>query len=441
MQARELAVVAHRAYAARQVDRALELCRLAIASEPSNPVGYNTRGAILTEEMRHDEARDAFANAVRVAPAAPEYRVNLAYSLALKGEFEAAESELIEALRLNPAFGPAYQNLSWVRRAADCLVHLDALERLKAAGVGDAVARSQYCFALGKWYDDLQEYDRAFPNFKEGNDLLRVHYDRRAVEEHVKSLKTVWSRQFVQDLGGSGVESDKPVFIVGMPRCGSSVLEHKLASHPHVAALGERPDISRIADAISGNHPRKATYPAWARDLPREAYQGFGVRYLEKFERLHPGKRRLIDKNLLNFNYLGLIRGMFPNAAVVDCRRDPIDTCLSCYFQNLKTDHFYKFSLETLVHYYKSYEEIMDHWNSIFQDAVPFQYETFVQDPVDQIDRVLRAIGLECESGGGGSPHIQTSSAFQARQPIYADSVARWRRYEKHVGPLIAAFG
>lgn len=420
---------------------ALRFSQDAVAAAPDDPGALNALGVAQSMEMMHDEAEASFAAAVKLAPDVAAYRVNYGFALILKGEFDKAEAELLEALRLDPASAPAYQNLTWIKPATRGDAMIDNLEALRADPPKNAAEHAQICFALGKCYDDIGEYDRAFACFKEANDLATGGYDFQLSEQFFDAIKLVWTKEAVDKARPLGFRDPRPVFLVGLPRCGSSLLETKLAEHPDIAALGERSEISRVSESLAKHNPNRRPYPGWAIDVPVEAYQGFGKLYVEKFAGLRPTARRWIDKNLLNFSFVGLIRAMLPDALIVDCRRSPIDTCLSCYFQNLRDGHLYKFRLESLGHFYRRYHDLMEHWRAIDEAILRVDYETVVADTAGEVARLLGAMDLAPAAGGTGATHIKTSSAFQARQPIYETSVARWKNYEKHIGPLIEALG
>lgn len=433
------------AYQAKRFHEAIDLGRRAVTADPDNPWAHNLLGAACAEEMEFAEARRAFAAAVAAGPDIPLSHVNHAYALILDGAFAEAEAALRTVLRLDPAFGPAFINLSWIYKAQAGDALIGQLEALRACGPGsaDAQTRVQYAFALGKFYDDIGEYDRAFACFREGNELSRVACD---IDQHARVFartREIFTAACMRKIKSAGWRSDKPVFIVGMPRCGSSLLEDRLARRADIGALGERPDISRIMMLISANHPRGARYPDWASELPAEAYARFGRHYVETMEARFPTAARLVDKNLLNFKFLGMIAAMLPDAAIVHCRRSALDTCLSGYFQLLRPEHDYKFALDSLGRYYRLYMEIMDHWRDAIGGLLTVRYEDFVSAPDAEFARVAAFLGLgdiQIEDRAA-TRSIQTSSAFQVRQPVTKSSIRRWRNYEKHLGPLIDALG
>lgn len=443
--AHDLVAAGNAAYRAGRFHEAIDLGRRAVAADGDNPWAHNLLGAACAEEMEFGEARRAFAAAVAAGPEIAISRINHAYALILDGEFAAAEAELRTALALEPMSGPAFLNLSWIHKACagDPLIERLEEARRRSADSSDPQARVQYAFALGKLYDDIGEHDRAFACFREGNDLSQVACD---IEGHVRrtaAIKSIFSRDFVREARRHGHKGDKFVFIVGMPRSGSSLLEDRLARHPLIGALGERPDVGRIVGLISANHPLGKKYPDWAPELPRPAFARFGGHYAASMEAKFPAAARLIDKNLLNFRFLGMIAGMLPEARVLHCRRNPVDTCLSCYFQLLRPDHDYKFDLAALGRYYRLYADLMTHWEEAVGDIAAFDYETFVENTDGEYARALAVLGLDdAPTAAAAAPRsIQTSSAFQVRQPITRASSGRWRNYERHLGPLIDALG
>jgi tetratricopeptide (TPR) repeat protein len=441
-EARALIAAGNAAYNAGRFVEAADLARKAAAADPDNPWAHNLLGAACAEEMEHEESRRAFEAAVGADPKIALSHVNLAYAQILAGAFADAEAHLRTALAIEPDMAAAFLNLSWIHKAAPGDALIARLEDLRRRPGVNRETRALYEFALGKFYDDAGDYDRAFACFRAGNDLYGVAPDPEVWPRYLAGIRAVFDEISVAARAGAGFASDKPVFIVGMPRCGSSLLEDRLARHPLVAALGERPEVSRIARKI-GDNPARTPYPDAVAGLPHEAFADFGRNYVEAFEARHPGAARFVDKNLLNHRFLGLVRIMLPGAAVIHCRRDALDTCLSCYFQRLRPDHSYKFSLAALGAYYRAYDALMAHWDAVLGAMIVADYEAFVENPDAQYARILSALGLDPAALATEAParHMQTSSAFQARQPLNRASVGRWRNYEKHLGPLIEALG
>ena len=427
--AEELIAAGNAAYSAGKFAEAIDIGRRAVAADPRNPWAHNLLGAACAEEMELEESHRAFAAAAAANSSIAISHLNLAYALILAGAFADAEAHLNAALQIEPDMAGAFLNLSWIRKAAPGDEIIGRLETLRRRAGSDPQSQILYSFALGKWYDDVGEFDLAFQCVHEGNKLSGVKFNSAVFERHFGAIRSILTKPFMDERRGAGHRNSRPVFIVGMPRCGSSLLEDRLARHPSVAALGERPEISRILAAIGSHHPKGLRYPDWAPDLPLSEFARFGQLYVEKVGARFPQAERLLDKNLLNFQFAALMKAMLPDATIIHCRRDPIDTCLSCYFQNLRPNHAYKFSLTSLGFYYRLYADLMAHWSGIIPDIAAIDYEAFVSRPDDEYGRILSLLKLPNQplSSKSEPRQIQTSSAFQARQPVTPTSIGRWR--------------
>jgi hypothetical protein len=443
MSRREIAAQVGRLLKTGETAEARALAERALSLAPHDATAHNVMALVETAEHRHDKARLHCQAAVVADPQNPHLRVDLAYSLIIAGEFDAAREELARALTLDPALASAYQHLVWITKVRDGDPIIETLRRLKDAPGLDDRTFAIYAYALGKCYDDIGEYDLAFECYKAANDRQVGGYDRAAQERRFADIKRVWNAEFIEERRRRGFACDKPAIIVGMLRSGSSLLEARLASRPDVVALGERTEIVRIAASIERNHPLRAPYPFWGPDLPKEAFAGFGRIYVDRMSAESPAAARFIDKNLVNFAYVGMIRAMLPDALILESRRSPIDVCLSCYFSNLVGRHAYAHDLADLGHYCRLYMDLMNHWRDAGADVIVVDYERFIEDPEGWTRRLHAAMGLG-ETSAEGAAHrapIATFSAFQARQAVYHSSVSRWRNYEKHLAPLLEALG
>lgn len=425
-------------------DAARRLAGDALAATPGNATAFNALGRIETSAMNFDEARQWHKRAVDAAPDNSSFHVHLADMLIQMGEFSEAEEVLNALLTKDPANGAAWQFLAWIKKATASDPLIGKLQDVLNQDTGAKRNRARLLFALGKWFDDLGEYDKAFEQYREANRLRATAFDRNALLALIERIKTVWTKDFIDARKAGGFQSEKPVFIVGMPRSGSTLLERKLCADPRIKALGERPEIIKIANLITRNHPRKVPYPDWAPDLPIEAYGGLGKLYVEKFETMHPGAERFLDKALTSFGYVGFIRAILPKAHIIEARRNPLDTCLSCYFQDLNDAHNYKADLSSLGFTYRLYADLMEHWKCAIDRFTRVDYERFIGNADENAQSLRNEIGLaplENEKNSDEKGGINTWSAFQARQPVYKSSVARWKNYEKHLGPLIEELG
>jgi hypothetical protein len=308
-------------------------------------------------------------------------------------------------------------------------------------------------------YHDVGRYDEACMNYREGNalrDQAAARLNRRFIAEgYIKATDDIMNaytaEQFkkIRSIGALGDDEYTPIIIVGMPRSGTTLTEQILASHPMGAGAGELPDIGELArqiDRRGDDDKERLSYPQNIELLDEERAIELASRYLARLRELCGDSPRVMDKMPGNFNYLGFIAHLFPGAKIIDCRRDPIDNCLSCYMQNFSRRHEYSNDLEHLAIAYKEYERIMDHWNEHL--PIPIyrsQYEDLVENHEESMRKLLDFCGLEWDDSvlefHKTKRNIQTASVVQVRQPLYKTAIKRWKNYEKHLKPLIEGLG
>lgn len=389
---------------------------------------------------RLDEAAASAARALELAPDAAD-AVTLLGSLAIdRGRFDEAESLLRKALALSPDLPEALIGLTALRRmTADDAPWRAAATRALAHGLPVAHAIGLH-HALGKYHDDLGEADAAFEHHRRGHALAhhsRPPYDRAATSSRVTRTLSTFDRHALAQLKPAGQPSDRPVFVFGMPRSGTTLAEQILASHPEVHAAGEVLFWQFAADA-------ELAAPAGERTATVAA---LGQRYLELFAALPAAKRRVVDKLPSNFKNLGLIHAALPQARFIHLERHPLDTCLSIYFQGFTAAHAYAADLSDLGHYYREYRRLMAHWRTTLpsEALLEVRYEALVDDPETWSRRMLDHSGLSwdprCLAFHRTERAVLTASNWQVRQPISKGSIGRWRRYERFLGPLREALG
>ena len=299
-------------------------------------------------------------------------------------------------------------------------------------------------YLLGRLQDRADDYDRAFSHYYKANTLLPSHFDRKGHRALVEVLRSGYSREAFPSLARSVCKDERPVFIVGMPRSGTSLVEQILASHTQVFGAGELNHIKTLAgELLHGQESRLSAHLAGLRSPQLDA---LADRYLNLLGREATEARRVTDKMPANFLWLGLIAQMFPRAHVIHCVRDPRDICLSIYFQQFSQAHPYAQDLDDLVFYYRCYETMMSHWQQVLDlPLLEVRYEQLVDDLEGQARRMLDFLGLTWDEGclrfHRSGRAAATASWGQVRQPIYTRSVHRWRRYQAHLHPLIAEFG
>lgn len=427
-----------------EIVRARALAEHALAEAPHDAAALNTMGLVETADHRHGEAAHYYEQAAAANPRDAAYRVNLGYSKVLSGDFDGARHEFDRALAIDPTNASAYQNIAWITKVAAGDPLIDRIRTLAAHAIPGSEDYIKYCYSLGKCLDDAGDYEGAFEAYHRANECQRSHYDARRHEGFFDTIQNFWTADRLVKLRPFGSPSRKPVFIIGMPRSGSTLVEEKLSNDPRIAGLGEVPDIIRMSAVMQRHHPRKAEYPQWCGDCPVDAFGGLARLYLEKYEVRFPVAERLINKSLLNFAYAGMIAAMFPEGTIIETRRNAIDTCLSCYFKDLKGAHQYSVRLNTLGHFYRLYVRNMRHWKETLPNLVSARYELFIQDADRGTSALKTAMGLNGDpnkEADGQRRFVQTFSAWQVRQPIYTHAIARWKNYEKHLGPLIDALG
>ena len=304
--------------------------------------------------------------------------------------------------------------------------------------------RCYFSFAAGKITDDHGDYGAAFRHYREGNRLRAIEWNSGADVALGDSVLRHYDAAEIQRGSELGLADVSPIFIVGMPRSGTSLVEQILASHPQVFGAGELKDISAIADDMQKRVQPAMNYPGFLAHLPAEAFQGYARAYLDRVAGLAgSADLRGVDKQPFNFYHLGFIRQLFPRARIIHTVRDPLDVGLSCYFQNFATGVEFSFDLENIGSYYTIYRRIMDHWDQVMPGAIhELSYADLVADPEPAVRALLEYCELpwddHCLDFAGTERRVATASAWQVRQSLYQRSVGRHRHYEKYLGPLRA---
>ena len=419
-----------------------KFCADALKSEPNHLGALSLYAEIKAVLGHHDEAKALYAKAAEVAPENKVSLLNLGSSLKGMGDFDGAQDLLLKAIKLDKTFAPAYYTLAGIRKFKPGDPLIADFEYMKKRVYGNALYRCVACFALGKIYNDIGEYDLAFENYDEGNKRRRARFDYNELKAVLNGLRKAVPPSALKDYEGLGHPSKKPVFVVGMPRSGSSLIEDLLSRSGNIVGLGEPPDIEYL---FNGNFRLKRAPETGAVEFVREVqpfqFRAIGEQYLNYMHKFSKDADRMVDKNLFNHAFVGFIRIILPNASIIHTTRDPIDTCLSCYFQNFTEGHDYSYDLVKLGQQYAAYVDIMSYWQEMMGDQIfEAPYEKVIEDKDAAIDQLYAHIGLTApEKSSLEQPAdraIPTASAWQARQPIYKTSVKRWKNYEKHLGPL-----
>tara|TARA_R110002111_G_scaffold262875_1_gene342502 strand:+ start:48299 stop:49645 length:1347 start_codon:yes stop_codon:yes gene_type:complete len=379
--------------------------------------------------------------AIALNPQIPEYHHNLAAVYRLVGDFTLSEQHYLTALNLKPDYAEAYFNYSAARKfTADDPVIPILEQQLSRPDLSD-IDRCFLGFAAGKIFNDIKDYDKAFSFYELGNRFKNAQFDIDQFRREIDELISFFSAERIQQLSSLGLSSKVPVFIVGMPRTGTTLVEQILSSHPEVHGAGELPDISSIAGTTKQYAIQKTDYPESVAHLPEKAFAGFGDAYLRRLRTFNHSAVRIIDKMPANYLHLGLIAILFPEAKVIHCQRHPLDTCLSCYFQRFRQGHHYSFNLSHLGLYYREYQRLMQHWIGVLPMA-PYElhYSELVADQEAISRKLIDFIGVSwddcCLDFHDNDRPVITASNWQVRRPMNRAGLDRWKNYDPHLGTL-----
>jgi len=395
---------------------------------------------------RPDEALASYNEALALKPDYVEAYENKGNILTEFGRFDEAVIVLQRAIKLAPRRTRAYYALTRIKALAQDDPYLLAMEEL-ARDLPSLTPDEQIelNFALGKAFADIGDEERSFRHLLDGNKWKRkqTDYDEETTLRFLDRMRTVFTDELIRGKKGGGERSSIPVFIVGMPRSGTTLVEQILASHPKVFGAGE---INTFVHAIMGlgGRPSEAwRSPEVVSTMTAEQLHELGASYVARVRNLAPGAERITNKMLDNFRFVGLIQLALPNARVVHMRRDPIDTCLSCFSKLFAGDLSYTSDLGELGRYYRAYQTMMTHWRRVLPQNVMLEveYEEVVADLEGQARRIVAHCGLEwdsrCLDFHQTKRQVRTASVTQVRQPIYKSSVGRWRAYESFLKPLL----
>ncbi len=430
------------ALALGSIDQAIRHYEHAIDLSPECSAAYENLGAALQAHGKYDEAIAAFRTAREIDPDSTEAIAGEASVYEHRGDVESARTLIEHCLdqgKNDISLATVYAAISKKLGTMDRAIQL--LKDLLPAQQHAPARRGEIYLALGSIYQTRKEYDTAFQHFITANDLYPYQFDRTTLKQKMESIATVFSAENMARLPRANNHSERPVFIVAMPRSGTTLTEQILAAHPDVHGAGELPFIERITSGMSSR--LGLDYPAGISSVSPAAIEQFSFEYLNEIDKLAPPEAlRVTDKMPHNFMDLGLIELLFPHARVIHISRDPRDTCVSIFTHHFAASHAYATDLGDLGFYYRQYQRLMDHWRKVLSiPMLDLRYEDIVADPEGEIRRIIAFCGLdwsdECLEFHNARRDVATPSYDQVRQPIYKGSVGRWKHYEKFLSPLI----
>lgn len=420
----------------------------ALAASPDKAELHAMLGSICNQRGFSEQAEAAFEKAFALDGNLISAYNGLGTMRMEQGAIEEAEASYRKALEIDPDKIETRFNIALVKKFKPedpDLAHLEAkAKNLDSLPVNKAM---QVHFALGKAYDDVEDYDRAFPHFLKGCRLKRsrINYDEAEMAKTGLMVRQIFDVSFIRKLRRAGDPSTLPIFILGMPRSGTTLVEQIVSSHPVVYGAGELRDVVVVANEAGGK--TGGHYPANMESIPRVAMTRLGTRYVERLRQRAPDAERITDKLPANFLLLGFIHLMLPRAKIIHVMRSPLDTCLSNFTRLFGRNQFQSYDLRELGLYYAEYARIMEHWRTVLPEGafLDLRYEDLVADTETQTRHIISYLGLEwddaCLAFHESKRQVRTASLTQVRQPIYKSSIGRWRRYERFLSPLIEALG
>ncbi len=439
--------------AREKVEEGVECYLQAVALDPHSPLLLSNLGSGLATLGRLDEAQSAFHRVIEMNPDHAEAHNGLGVVLLSRGKTEEALASYRKALAIKPDYVDVFYNMTNSGRVEFTIDELRRIGELLAQNGLSGEATAKLRFALAEHHARRDDIDAAFNFYRQGNEARRKtlasagrRYDGALQQAMVDKRMAIFGRDFFTGRGDFGIASEVPVFIVGMPRSGTTLIEQIAASHPLVHGAGELKDIAITVAGLPKVLGTVSPYPDCLPAMDAKTSRRLAEDRLGRLGALAPGAARVIDKMPFNYLHLALIALLHPAARIIHCRRDARDLGLSCYFQNFTDSHPWTTRLEDIGDYFKAYESLMDHWRRVLPlRMMDIGYEELIDDQEGESRRLIDFLGLPwddaCLEFHNTRRAVRTASNWQVRQPIYSKSVGRWRAYEKFLDPLKQTLG
>lgn len=416
-----------------------------LIEQPDNLSFKVAKANALTGLGKIAQAITLFEQAITQDDNTAGFHLQLGHALKAKGEIAKAVAAYQQAYQLTPSYGDAFWSLAntkTYRFSDDEIAQMQVQQAAQDLAITDKV---QLHFAIGKAFEDRCDYDQAFQSYQQGNDLQHAHngFDINNIEQQVEEQIKFCTAELFQSRGQLGLNASDAIFIVGLPRAGSTLLEQILASHSQVDGTMELHNVLGLASRLRGRKPSNQAnqYPKNLAEIKAEYFQRFGQQFIDETRVYREDAPFFIDKMPNNFLHIGLIRLMLPNAKIIDARRAPMACCFSGFKQLFAEGQDFSYNLEDIGRYYQAYLKLMAHWQSVLPDFIlTVNHEDVVDDLETQVRRILDFCGLEFEKScldfHKTQRNIKTPSSEQVRQPIYKSATEQWRYFEQHLTPL-----
>jgi len=417
--------------------------------EPGNGIAWEKLASATAGAGYPERAAEAFRKAVNLSPNFAGFHMGFGHVLKTLGDQEASLRAYREAIRLRPDFGEVYWSMANLKIFKFEDAEVEAMEKQVENTELNEVTDVHFRFALGKAYEDRKDYDKAWAHYHSGNERQRplVNYDPVETNVQQDAIRSYITRDFLSKAEGNGYADEGPIFIVGLGRSGSTLVEQILASHSQVEGTEELSVLANLSDTIGRYRPDKQQYPKILDSMRPLDWRALGLEYLDGAKRYRMTDKPIFtDKLPNNFPFVGLLHLILPNAKIINARRHPLDTCLGNYKQLFGRGQTFTYDMFELADYYKEYCLTMDHWNQLLPGKVlDVHYEETVTDLEGQVARILEHCGLpfeeKCVRFHETERAIKTASSEQVRQPIYTGGMGKWRKYEDHLGEWMEELG
>lgn len=438
-------------YRQQKMGEALHEIDWLMARDPRNPQYRNLKAASLARLGEYAEAIPLYLQLSHELPGDPRIWLSLGHALRSAGRQRECITAYRKCIAARPSFGEAYWSLANLKTFQFEARDVAAMQAALASPQANDDDRLHLHFALGKALEDDKHYEASFTHYARGNAIRRgqTNYSADETTSHLERSRALFTRSFMAERAGQGCQDPAPIFIVGLPRSGSTLIEQILASHSLVEGTMELPDVSFLARRLSEQKLKSDTskYPETVGALDGAALKALGEEYIAR-TRIHrkTGKPFFIDKMPNNFAHVGFIHLMLPNAKIIDARRHPLGSCLSAFKQHFARGQSFSYSLEDLGRYYRDYVELMAHFDEVLPGRVHrVFYEQMIADTEGEIRRLLAHCGLAfepaCLAFHENDRAVRTASSEQVRQPIYSGATHHWKHFESWLGPLREALG
>ena len=422
-----------------QLDKAKKSFQNILKMDPENGLIWAELGTVLNKLANYKDGRDAYLKSIELKPDSPRVYLSLGHVYKTMGDIDNSIESYKETIKYNNLSGEAYWSLANLKTYKFTNNEIEEMEKALKSEMSD-IEKCQMYFALGKAYEVEKDFDNSFKNYSKGNKIKKEESEYSSMDTTDNTSKVIqfFNEKKLMQLSSSKTLDRDPIFVLGMPRSGSTLIDQIISSHSMVDGTQELPNIIKIAADLKR---KNNLYPEILDEIDEDEITELGEKYLNGTRWARDSAPFFIDKMPNNFIHIGLIKTILPNAKIIDTRRDAMDTCFSCFKQFFARGQLFTYSLEDLGKYYSDYIKAMNHWHKVFGDQIyTVHYDNVINDTENTIKELIKYCELpfenECLEFYKSSRPVKTPSAEQVRQPIYKSGLNYWKNFEEHLQPL-----